>query len=48
MLEEPHEILDVSVGLPPHVGVVHGRTETYGAQGLDWEDARTQTGAKGS
>ena len=42
MLEELHEILDVSVRITPHVGVVHGRAKTYSAQGLYWEDLDAQ------
>ena len=46
MLEELHEILDVSVGITPHVGIVHGRAKTYSSQGLYWEDLGAQVGAK--
>ena len=46
MLEELHEILDISVRIAPHVGIVHGRAKTYWSQGLNWEDLGAQMGAK--
>ena len=46
MLEELHEILDVSVRITPHVGVVHGRAKTDSSEGLYWEDLDAQVGAK--